>query len=480
MNSNFSEIILPNFSAPKPLELSKRLEQYQNISSNSQFLLLQNLLNLDLPHLRTLDEIIDAIEKDQFNSIQLLEWLYCISYKKKWDDLHPDRSLATSRKIWAITKQVKHLKQFLFWELVLKYGDRNNNLADSLVDGFGYFISESIEDKKIINIIKILAGDLADERIAKICEQYLLTPHALFNYYKLPTNRIEPVTSAYDYIADLFVIIRKPNDNQVKWLLDCLDLMAVEQEIKAVDKLLTKVGAEIGIDRPDLVNWISARYRQGGNIYRRNQLSSKAREALRKWQGAVNYGDFQKLVDIILYRSQIYLEDYEQRRLENRQIFWSNYTDRFEQIRILLPQSSRGCVKDSLSTKDICVLEDDGNETEVCIFDFKELLVVEFFRGEGSETRIFLKTTELEQILFHSDNLSSSKIKCLGGDIHDHLKYWQHDRERWLRENGISPNEGNKFFRITSDLTIEYNSNHGIPLSRDKARKREDALRRRR
>ncbi len=131
-----------------------------------------------------------------------------------------------------------------------------------------------------------------------------------------------------------------------------------------------------------------------------------------------------------------------------------------------------------MSTKDICVLEDDGNETEVCIFDFKELLVVELFRGEGSETRIFPKTTELEQILFHSNNLSASIIKDLGGDIHDHLQYWQHDRERWLRENGIPPNEGIKFFKITPDLTIEYNPNNGIPLSLDKARQREEALRR--
>lgn len=177
MNLNFTKISLPTFSAPKPLELTKTLAQHQDISSNSRFLLLHNLPDLDLPPLRTLDEIIDAIENDRFNSIQLLEWLYCISYKQKWDNLHPDKSLAISQKIWAITKQVKQLKQFLFWELVLKYGDPNNyKLADSLVDAFKSFTPKSTEDKEIVNIIKILAGASPDEHIAEMCHQHLLTP----------------------------------------------------------------------------------------------------------------------------------------------------------------------------------------------------------------------------------------------------------------------------------------------------------------
>jgi EH_Signature domain len=479
MNFNFTTVSLPTLTTPKPLELLKSLDRDRDIPNNSRSFLLQDLPDLDFSHLRNLDEIIDVIESDRVHNIQLLEWLYCISYKNQWDALHPERSLPSSQKIWLLAKQIEPLKQILFWELALLYaGNEQRRLADSLAEGFKSFVAESIEDRKIISFIKILAGISPEIGIASTSKQYLLTPHKLFNHCKLPTHRIKSLTLAYDLIANLFIDIGKPDDKQVKWLLDCLEKMTVEQEVKAVDRLLTTIGAEIGIDRPDLVNWISTRYSLGYDNSRWYQLSKKAQEALRKWQGAVNYGDFQKLVDIILHHSHIYLEGYERRRLQNRQIFWSNYTDRFNRIRILLPQSSLSSVKDILSTKDICILEDDGNKTEVCIFDLEEWLVVEFFRGDGSETRLFRNTPDLEQMLFHSHNLSTVKIHSLGGEIHDHLQYWQHDCEKWLRkrDKGICPNDGIKFFKITPDLTLKYNPENGLPLSPDKALKREQSL----
>jgi hypothetical protein len=460
MNFNFTKIKLPFFSDLIPLELLKRLEHRQNTFVNSQFLLLQKLPNLDLPQLRTLDEIIETIENDRFNNIQLLEWLYCISYKSKWDALHPNRSLLTSLKIWVIAKEAKPLKQFLFWKLSLKYGDRNNKLADSLVDGFKSFIPESIEDKEIVNIIKILAGASADEGIAEICKQDLLTPHSLFNSYKLPAHRIEPVASAYDRIADLFISINKPNDKQVKWLLDCLEQMTLEQEIKAVDRLLTKIGAEIGIDRPDLVNWISARYSVGGDKSPWYRLSKESKEALRKWQGAVNYGDFQKLVYILL-NSNIILLETDSNRLKARKTFWSHYTDRFERIRILVPESSLERVKNSFDRQDISVLKNDGEETEICIFDFKDWLVVEFFRGNNSEIRIF--PSDLENKLFHESNLSVSSLRALGGDIHDHVFCWQNSCVKWLMDKRIYPNEGTKYFSGVPQKASLYDPIIGLP-----------------
>jgi EH_Signature domain len=479
MNFNFTKVSLPTLTTPKSVELLKLLDLHQYTPSNSRLSSLQDLPDLDFPHLRNLDEIIDVVESGRSNSIQLLEWLYCIYYKSEWDVLHPDRSLLTSQKIWLLAKQIKPLKKILFWDLALFYGEsESSRFANSLVESFKSFVAESIDDRKIVRFIKILASSSPEIGIASTSKQYLLTPHRLFNQYNLPTHRIKSLILVYDLIADLFIGIEKPNDKQVKWLLDCLEQMTVEQEVKAIDRLLSTIGAEIGIEHPDLVNWISARYRLESDKYRWNQLSVRAREALRKWEGAVNYGDFQKLVDIILHHPHIYLEIHERRRLQNRQIFWSNYTDRFVRIRILLPQSTLSSVKDNLNSKDICILENDINQTEVCIFDFDEWLVVEFFRGDRSETRIFRTTPDLERTLFHSPNLSTSRIHNLGGEIHDHLQYWQHDCEKWLRkrEKGIRPNDGIKFFKITPDLTLNYNPENGIPLSSDKARKREQAL----
>jgi EH_Signature domain len=478
MNFNFTKVSLPTLTTPKPVELLKLLDRPQGTPSNSRLSSLHDLPDLDFSHLRNLAEIIDAIESGRSNSIQLLEWLYCIYYKSEWDVLYPDRSLLTSQKIWLLAKQIKPLKKILFWDLALFYGEsESSRFANSLVESFKSFVAESIDDRKIVRFIKILASSSPEIGIASTSKQYLLTPHRLFNQYNLPTHRIKSLILVYDLIADLFIGIEKPNDKQVKWLLDCLEQMTVEQEVKAIDRLLSTIGAEIGIEHPDLVNWISVRYRLGSDTYRWNQLSISAREALRKWEGAVNYGDFQKLIDIILYQSQIDLKEHERNQLQKRQVFWSHYTDRFDRIRILLPQSSLPSVKASLSSQDLCVLEDDGSQTEVCIFDFKEWLVVEFFRGSSSETRIFSKTFELEKTLFESNHLSASKIRHLGGDIHDHVYCWQNSCVKWLMEKGISPNEGTKFFKGIPMKGSNYNPNIGLPtLQKEDRQKRERAL----
>jgi len=479
MNFNFAKMTLPAFCPPKPLELLKLLARIQDTAIAPIFTLQGELP--DFPNPRSLDEIMNAIESDQVDTIQLLEWLYCISFKGEWDVRHPERSLPTSEKIWLAAKKKKHLKQLLFWDLALTYGGSDHrNLANSLVKGFNSFTPETQKDKNIVDIIKILSRNSSDVNLAEISKQNLSTPHAIFNYYKLPTNSIESVNLAYDRITELFVRIDKPDDQQVKWLLDCLEQMTTDQEVKAVDKLLTTIGAEIGIDHPALVDWISTRYNPTidySDYHRWNQLSSQAKAALNKWKGAVNYGDFQKLVNIILDSSHISLQNHERNQLQKRQIFWSHYTDRFERIRILVPQASLESVRDGFNNQNIFVLKNDGSNTEVCIFDFQTLFVVEFFRGSSSETRIFPKTSKLEKTLFESNDLSVSSIRHLGGDIHDHVYCWQNSCVKWLMEKGIYPNEGTKYFRGVPDRGSHFDPDIGLPpLLPEDQLKREQAL----
>lgn len=461
MNFNFAKIALPSFQLPRPLELQKLLNGIQN---NLSGFIPIDTGNFDFPHLRNIDEIMDAVESDRFDTIQLLEWLYCIYLKQEWDERHQDRSLPTAHKIWTIAKNKNQLKQFLFWDLALTYGGSNNRkLVKSLVEAFDSF-NASQADKEIVDMLKILKSDSPDLFIAKISIKSLCTPHALFKSYKLPTYTINAVSLSYYRIPDLFVDINKPNDLQIKWLLECLEQMTVDQEVKAVDKMLTTIGAEIGIDRPDLVNWISIRYGATIDNYRWNQLSIQAKEALNKWKGAVNYGDFNKLINTILVSSQIRLETWDQNRLKQRQTFWSHYTDRFERIRILVPRSSIESIEDSFNNRDIFVLDRDRDETEICVFDFKEWFIIEFFRGDDSEIRILPKTRKWEEILFESNNLSVSSIRSLGGDIHDHVFCWQNSCVVWLREKNIYPNDGVTSFKGLPKHASYYDPQKGLPL----------------
>ena len=149
--------------------------------------------------------------------------------------------------------------------------------------------------------------------------------------------------------------------------------------------------------------------------------------------------------------------------MKSRSGFWSNYSDRFERIRILLPESSVNILGNYLNNRDVSILLEDGSDaTEVCIFDFGDWFVVEFFRGNGSETSIIRKDAESEQTLFHSQ-LSVKRLRCLERNVHDHEFCWQYFCEQLLRTKNIFPNENIQYFKGLLDKHGKYNRQTGLP-----------------
>ncbi len=192
-----------------------------------------------------------------------------------------------------------------------------------------------------------------------------------------------------DYIACQFANLHPPNTQQVDWLLRCLDAMTIQQQISAVNNLLTQIPTTVGGSFPKLVDWLQRYYSPRGTGERWHRLTEQAKRALREWIGAINYGDFANLVNRLLEVLHN-IENFEKNQLESRRKFWARHSNRFERIRILLPQAAVKALNDRDFTADIETLAIDGSTpTEVCIFDFGEWFVVEFFRGAGSETRLF-------------------------------------------------------------------------------------------
>lgn len=136
------------------------------------------------------------------------------------------------------------------------------------------------------------------------------------------------------------------------------------------------------------------------------------------------------------------IEKFEVNQLSRRSKFWSFYSDRFERIRILLPPKTFNTIENQIK-RDVDILKDDGSDpTEICIFDFGDWFVVEFFRGKGSEIRLFPNNSKNKQILFGQHQLSVKQIRCLGGDTHDHVYLWQYYCRQWLENKRIFPNPG--------------------------------------
>jgi len=392
------------------------------------------------------DKILEAIEQGKADQVSKLDWVYCIHAKARWDQQNIDRSSwKTSAAIWKVAISNLWLQHQLLWRLALYYGDQQKQvLAQSLVESFDIFANSDLVSHLLpVQIIRALWSEQAGRELAKIACEQRVNRTELLNTIREDLPVWIPLFSKFtEDITPYFTTIRSPNQQQLKWLLSCLDEMSESQQIKAVNHLLTNVSNDIAKNHSLLVDWLRHNYRNGEKWYK---LSDPARQRLREWIGGINYGDFQKLVNLIL--NKLDLQKFESNRLSSRRDFWANYSNRFERLRILLPKTSQIAIGYQIQD-DVDLLEDDGSDpTEVCIFDFGEWFVVEFFRGRGGETRLFPKNSTNEQILFGESTLSVKRIRCLGGDKHDHEFLWQFFCRQWLTNKGINPNPGTESYR---------------------------------
>ncbi|MFN6539072.1 MAG: EH signature domain-containing protein [Nostoc sp. EkiNYC01] len=420
------------FSIPSLLETPQ-------CSPNQLIQLASNLpeVTISIP---SVDKVLEAIEQGKADQVSKLDWVYCIHAKSKWDQQNIDRACKTSAAIWKEAISNLWLQHQLLWRLALYYSSQQEGvLAQSLVESFDIFANSDLVSHLLpVQIIRALRSKQAGRELAKIaCEKRVNRTELLNNIRDYLPVWIPLFTDFIEEITPYFSTISFPNHQQVKWLLICLDEMSDSQQINAVNHLLTNVSNDIATNHLLLVDWLRKNYRNGENWYK---ISDPARQKLREWIGGINYADFQKLVNLIL--SRLDLRDFESKQLYSRRKFWANYSNRFERLRILLPKTSQIAIGYQIQG-DVDLLEDDGSDpTEVCIFDFGESFVVEFFRGRGSETRLFPKNSRNEQILFGESRLSVKRIRCLGGDKHDHVFLWQVQEfsPTWLKNHGILPN----------------------------------------
>ncbi|MCT7990608.1 EH signature domain-containing protein [Laspinema olomoucense] len=320
-----------------------------------------------------------------------------------------------------------------------------------------------------VEILLALADNQGDRQIASWSFQKLITPKKLLEEAGLPKS-LGSKPEIFSGIIKYF-INTGPSRNlrQANLIINCLEDMATEPQLQGVQHLLTKVSTEIAGQFPMLVNWVEKNYGITSPDTRWSELSQPAKTALKDWIGALSYESFYKLVPILL--RTLNLEDWERKQLISRRDFWSNYSDRFERLRILLPQSSQKATQEAIGSEfehqDISILQEDGSDpTEVCIFDFGDCCIVEFFRGPGSETRVFDSRVypHIKTQLFDSPELSLKRLRCLGGEVHDHKYLWQGYCEKLLRTRDIYPNQGTQYFQGLYHPYNQYNRETGLPV----------------
>jgi len=215
------------------------------------------------------------------------------------------------------------------------------------------------------------------------------------------------------------------------------------------------------------------------------ELSDRSRKVLKKQYELSNYFHFSQLVSAMCYpvtAKALKLTEQEVKQIQSRSAFWSNYSDEFNRIKVLLPYETSKLLLTSLNIgkENIVTLPDIKSESsEVCIFELSNQIIVEVFRGVSSEIRIFEKSSRNERRLLNDNELTLNRIRNMSQDyIHDHVVLWQFHCEKLLRMNlKILPNNKTKYFKGIPKRFSVYCNRSGLPVpSEELVRQRVEQL----
>jgi len=435
---------------------------------------------------RSPGDLFALIEGDQSAELSFLEWLFVFHCGANWKGLPADRSEAIAHKVWQfIQDSDTFILPFLY--ALLEGLDAANkgelrpfSMPPVLIDVVLTQGSLNAKFSDILALLKLLKNRQYIE-VFQWARSLDLLPKGLFKRLGLPTH-FKEVKKVEASVVSWFQADASPE--RADWLVGCFEAWSAEataQVHQIVSDLLCRVSPKVGSEHPVLVRWLGRYwYRSAEGRSRWECLSDKAKEALPHWLSIGGWSDFGRAIQLI----NPLLKDWEQNQLKRRPEFWSHYTSRFQRVRILFCQKSHAqLTADQQRLFERLEPSRFSEDTEVCIFDFGSHYVVEVFRGEISEMRIFPQTEALETVFFQSESLSLLQIReqvCnLDSQVYDHAYLWQGYAEAWLRKHGIKPNDHVKVWRGLPPNAAQYSPDQGLPEpSESKKQERQQQLER--
>lgn len=154
-----------------------------------------------------------------------------------------------------------------------------------------------------------------------------------------------------------------------------------------------------------------------------------------------------------------------QKNIRSRTLFWSNYQSRLLSVRVLLSQATVQYLKARGGVSYWYEPMTLGDNSEVLVLEFDEVLIVEVLRGPSTEMRIFRKSNRNCKLLQQGQISSPNEIREMyQDDEHDHLIAWQWSAENLLRtEYSILVDDDVSWFRGLSEQAGAYKRSKGLP-----------------
>jgi hypothetical protein len=435
-------------------------------------------------------EIIALLKRGFAKKISLLEWINVFQSHEYFSALSYKGIIESYDLIWSELRRNQKLQRIALWRICLYFDGQTLMMPSKLLKDCLKPLRQMQADKprkSVMATIAVVEDNMLD--VADYSLSMSKTPTSLFASLRLPSrlsilnNSKESLEKALvskgvgHFSANYIAIIESYSD------LDC---------DQAVQRLLSCVNNEKLTTNEALLDFLKRNYAQNIKGSRWQHLDSDSHLTLRKIIGSAWFVDFKNFVFQMTERASaeaLNLNETAINQLRNRVSFWSNYQSRFINFKVFLPTKTSQVIKQlGFETSTYGSIDDLSHikeETELCLLEFENYVIVEYLRGSASPVKVYKKSQKLKDI-FTSETVYIDVLHRLEfAKEHDHRAFWQRSCEIMLRKIfSIYPDDNLKNFEIVSAVGAKprfvqkYDRKRGLPhLSAEKLKRREQDLR---
>ena len=414
------------------------------------------------PPLR-LSQILKLIENGSANAVSVLEWLSVFR-----DRLEIDDSAECQRAcvlLWQAIGENERVSRIALFCAAQYLEGQQDKFPAQLVDSLDIAkpLLKGINIKRVSWLMALREGNF--DTCVRMAQHANVTP---FKYHKqLALPAIQQHRA--DYITLILPFIVGSNiQQQLPWLILCLEQMTSNEKVRLCDQLLADFTRLIS----PMVTWLEEHCLPSSKDTLWFELEAHSRSILKQYFKMSSYYSLQTLIDNICdhrVANLLELSERDIKQLKSRSVFWSNYSEKFNQTRLLIPYKTCALISWD-KTLEVIKLPDVLEEnSEVCIFDIGDRILVEILRGDASELRIFESTSRNKKRLLHDKDLTLRRIREMAcASIHDHVALWQYFCEQTLRvQHAICPNSGLRHFKGIASRSATYSEKTGLPAPTD-------------
>lgn len=409
-----------------------------------------------------LSQVLKLIKNGTAEAVTLMEWLGVFSDRLEIDDA--ELCDEACMLLWQAISDDERVSRIALHQAALYLEGAQDKFPAQMIDTLEIVapLMKGVSSQRVSWLMALREVDF--NACVEMSVQANRTPFEYHKFLGMPT----PVTFRSGFTKQILPYATQHKESKkVAWLMRCTSQLTRQETVLFCDTLLSEHEQFIS----DFYSWLSEHCLPNAQDTLWFELASTSKSLLKKLFKLSSYYSLNSLVDKMCEPyavNLLTLSERDIRQLRSRARFWSNYSEHFSQTRLLVPYQTYHCLdlESRLEGVELIKLPDNPDEnSEVCIFEINDKIIVEVLRGDASEIRIFDSTSRNKNRLLQDSNLTLRAIREMAcGSIHDHVKLWQYFCELMLRtQHGVKPNVSLKYFNGLPKSVATYSHKIGLP-----------------